>query len=66
MDGNRVYFTIKENGCAYTGADRIMERKNDMKVKKFLYGGDYNPEQWPEEVWEADMKLLKEDRKSVV
>lgn len=60
MDGNRVYFIINENGCAYTGADRIMERKNDMKVKKFLYGGDYNPEQWPEEVWEADMKLLKE------
>lgn len=31
-----------------------------MKTKHFLYGGDYNPEQWPEEVWEADMKLLKE------
>lgn len=30
------------------------------KVKKILFGGDYNPEQWPEEVWEADMKLLKE------
>ena len=31
-----------------------------MKTKHFLYGGDYNPEQWPEEVWEADMKLLLE------
>lgn len=30
------------------------------KVKKIVYGGDYNPEQWPEEVWEEDMKLLKE------
>lgn len=30
-----------------------------MKTRHFLYGGDYNPEQWPEEVWEADMKLLK-------
>lgn len=29
------------------------------KVKKILYGGDYNPEQWPEEIWEEDMRLLK-------
>lgn len=29
------------------------------KVKKILYGGDYNPEQWPEETWEEDMRLLK-------
>lgn len=25
-----------------------------------LYGGDYNPEQWPEEVWHEDMRLFKE------
>lgn len=31
----------------------------DAKVKKILYGGDYNPEQWPEEVWEEDMRMLK-------
>lgn len=29
------------------------------KVKKILYGGDYNPEQWPEDVWEEDMRLFK-------
>lgn len=23
------------------------------KVQKMLYGGDYNPEQWPEEIWEG-------------
>ncbi len=28
------------------------------KVKKVLYGGDYNPEQWPEEIWEEDMRLF--------
>ncbi len=28
------------------------------KVKKILYGGDYNPEQWPEEVWQEDMKMF--------
>lgn len=25
----------------------------------FLYGGDYNPEQWPEEIWREDMRLMK-------
>src|SRR5882672_2089243 len=24
------------------------------------YGGDYNPEQWPEEVWEEDVRLMGE------
>lgn len=24
------------------------------------YGGDYNPEQWPEEVWQDDVKLMRE------
>ncbi|MBO4902845.1 MAG: beta-galactosidase [Lachnospiraceae bacterium] len=28
------------------------------KVHKILYGGDYNPEQWPEEVWAEDMRLF--------
>lgn len=25
-----------------------------------LYGGDYNPEQWPAEVWREDMALMRE------
>jgi beta-galactosidase len=25
-----------------------------------LYGGDYNPEQWPERVWEEDVRLMRE------
>lgn len=25
----------------------------------FLHGGDYNPDQWPEEVWPEDMRLMK-------
>ncbi|MEN3307423.1 MAG: beta-galactosidase, partial [Micromonosporaceae bacterium] len=24
------------------------------------YGGDYNPEQWPEEVWHEDVELMRE------
>ncbi|HSI73325.1 MAG TPA: beta-galactosidase [Fimbriimonas sp.] len=26
----------------------------------FLYGGDYNPDQWPRETWLEDMRLMKE------
>ncbi|MBN1247626.1 MAG: beta-galactosidase [Anaerolineae bacterium] len=29
------------------------------KAPVFLHGGDYNPDQWPEEVWEEDMRLMK-------
>ena len=29
------------------------------KVTKILFGGDYNPEQWPEEVWAQDMALIE-------
>ena len=32
----------------------------DLKWNRIPYGGDYNPEQWPEEVWERDMQLLRE------
>ncbi len=37
----------------------ITDMIENNKVKKILYGGDYNPEQWPEETWEEDMRLLK-------
>lgn len=29
------------------------------KIKKIPYGGDYNPEQYSEDVWAEDMRLLK-------
>ena len=28
--------------------------------RKLTYGGDYNPEQWPEAVWEEDVRLMQE------
>ena len=28
------------------------------KFKQMLYGGDYNPEQWPREVWQEDMRMF--------
>jgi beta-galactosidase len=30
------------------------------KVPHVIYGGDYNPEQWPEEVWQEDVRLMRE------
>lgn len=29
-------------------------------VPHILYGGDYNPEQWPEETWSEDARLMQE------
>ncbi|GHS85430.1 beta-galactosidase [Actinomycetota bacterium] len=29
-------------------------------VEQICYGGDYNPEQWPEEVWAQDVALMHE------
>lgn len=29
------------------------------KLTKIPYGGDYNPEQWPEDVWEEDMRMFR-------
>ena len=28
------------------------------KVKSIAYGGDYNPDQWPEESWDEDIRLM--------
>ena len=31
------------------------------KFKRILYGGDYNPNQWPE-IWKEDMRIFKDAR----
>ncbi|HSR24348.1 MAG TPA: beta-galactosidase [Candidatus Eisenbacteria bacterium] len=31
-----------------------------MRLAHLAYGGDYNPEQWPEEVWREDVRLMRE------
>ncbi|MGS2616423.1 beta-galactosidase [Micromonospora sp. LZ34] len=37
-----------------------------MTMPRILFGGDYNPEQWPEDVWAEDMKLMTEAGVSLV
>ncbi len=31
----------------------------NSKQPVIYYGGDYNPDQWPEEIWQEDMRLFK-------
>jgi len=33
---------------------------------RIAYGADYNPEQWPEEVWAEDMRLMREAGVNIV
>ena len=35
-----------------------MAAAGNLTANKILYGGDYNPEQWPQETWKEDMRLL--------
>ncbi|OIJ65678.1 beta-galactosidase [Streptomyces mangrovisoli] len=34
--------------------------KRELTLPGLQYGGDYNPEQWPEETWAEDMRLMRE------
>jgi len=36
------------------------------RISQLLYGGDYNPEQWPESVWTEDVELMKRAGVNVV
>ncbi|MEU2543161.1 beta-galactosidase [Streptomyces iakyrus] len=35
---------------------------SDVTRGRLLFGGDYNPEQWPEETWHEDVRLMKAAR----
>ncbi|NUR28717.1 MAG: beta-galactosidase [Catenulispora sp.] len=37
-----------------------MPSLDDATRGRILFGGDYNPEQWPREVWEEDVRLMRE------
>ncbi len=38
----------------------------NQKGSFIYYGGDYNPDQWPEEVWTEDMRLFKKAGVNIV
>ena len=31
-----------------------------LEAGRLFYGGDYNPEQWPRDVWDEDVRLMRE------
>ena len=37
-----------------------MSVRNLLEQPRIWYGGDYNPEQWPEEVWHEDVRLMQQ------
>ncbi|MFF2493318.1 beta-galactosidase [Agromyces sp. NPDC058064] len=36
------------------------ESPRAIRLDALAYGGDYNPDQWPEEVWHEDIRLMRE------
>ncbi|WP_328553107.1 beta-galactosidase [Streptomyces sp. NBC_00358] len=43
-----------------TGPESGRPTLGDATRGRILFGGDYNPEQWPEETWHEDVRLMKE------
>ncbi|WP_399920747.1 beta-galactosidase [Streptomyces kanamyceticus] len=39
---------------------RLPAGPDDTPRLRLAYGADYNPEQWPREVWEEDIRLMRE------
>lgn len=37
-----------------------------MNFPRIFYGGDYNPDQWPEETWLEDVRLMQEAKVNLV
>jgi beta-galactosidase len=36
------------------------------KIPKILFGADYFPEQWPHDLWQEDIKLMKKANVNLV
>lgn len=45
---------------------RWLRWPTDESRPRFAYGADYNPEQWPREVWQEDVRLMREAGVNIV
>ncbi|MEU3898933.1 beta-galactosidase [Streptomyces sp. NPDC045251] len=45
---------------------RLTRGTDGAPAPRLAYGADYNPEQWPREVWEEDVRLMREAGVNVV
>ncbi len=43
-----------------------VKQSRPSRLPHLAYGGDYNPEQWPEEIWPEDVRLMGETGVSMV
>ncbi|NUT28748.1 MAG: beta-galactosidase [Streptomyces sp.] len=50
----------ERNEAGRHGPGRKAPSLADATRGRLLFGGDYNPEQWPEETWHEDVRLMKE------
>jgi beta-galactosidase len=37
-----------------------------LNLAKLHFGGDYNPEQWPKDVWKQDIELMQKSGVNLV
>src|SRR5688500_20130455 len=45
------------------GMDGLSANNNSLpstRIPHLIYGADYNPDQWPEEIWLEDARLMRE------
>ncbi|CAM5684128.1 Beta-galactosidase III [Streptomyces alboniger] len=45
---------------------RLLRGPDGASAPRLVYGADYNPEQWPREVWEQDVRLMREAGVTIV
>ncbi|WP_326597492.1 beta-galactosidase [Streptomyces sp. NBC_01803] len=45
---------------------RWLRRHADDTAPRLAYGADYNPDQWPREVWDEDIRLMREAGVTIV
>ncbi|PHP52789.1 hypothetical protein BW737_007200 [Actinomyces ruminis] len=53
-------------GCAVSGNSSSRAPRRPTRGGTIHYGADYNPEQWPPEVWDEDIVLMQEAGVTVV
>ncbi|MCX3064040.1 beta-galactosidase [Streptomyces beihaiensis] len=49
-----------------SSSSRFPYAKGSDGTRRLGYGADYNPEQWPREVWEEDVRLMREAGVNIV
>lgn len=57
---------MERNATSEPRGERRWPQLLGASARGIAYGGDYNPDQWPEEIWDEDVKLMKQAGVNVV